>query len=511
LLASQPDFVVDVDPRLDEATLGTCIANYDALIVRSKTRVTAAVIAAGKRLKTIGRAGTGVDNIDVAAATERGIVVLNTPDANATTAAELTLAHLLSLSRHLQQADRSVRAGEWAPGKFVGTELAGKTIGVIGFGTIGRIVARRCLAFKMRVLAFDPYVVAEAISEMGAESVDLETVLAEADYVTLHCPLNEDTQNLVNAARISTMKPGARLINCARGGLVDETALFEALSRGRLGGAALDVFANEPPGASPLLTLDNVVLTPHLGASTEEAQKAVSVRIAEDVAVFLKTGAAPGAVNLPRVPADQVSRGRPYQQLAHALGRLTSALIPGPIAEFEVTLLGRIAEIDPRLITAGALAGLLSSRLAVPVNQVNAATLAHRQGIAVREIRSDEAHEYVSLIELRAKTGDALTCVAGTLLGDRHPRLIRIDDYHVEAVLEGPLIFTRHLDQPGVVGALGSILGREQINISRMQVGIAECRGEAMALIGISAPLSNQALEEVRAIPAIRQVIQIQL
>jgi D-3-phosphoglycerate dehydrogenase len=361
------------------------------------------------------------------------------------------------------------------------------------------------------VLAFDPYVVAEVIRETGAEPVELDPLLTGADYVTLHCPLNEATHNLLNASRLSTMKPGARLINCARGGLVDETALFHALSSGRLAGAALDVFANEPPGASPLLTLENVVLTPHLGASTEEAQQAVSVKIAEDIAAFLETGAAQGAVNLPRIPADQVSRGRPYQLLAHALGRLMSALIPGPIADFEVVLLGRVAEIDPRLITAGALSGLLSKRLAVPVNKVNAATLAHRQGITVREIRSNQTHEYVSVIELRAKTGETLTSVAGTLLGDRHPRLIRIDDYHVEAVLEGYLIFTRHLDRPGVVGALGSILGREKINISRMQVGITEGRTEAIALIGVSAPLSTEVLEEVQAIPAIREVIQIQL
>jgi D-3-phosphoglycerate dehydrogenase len=511
LLASRPGFVVDVATQLDEAALCKRIADYDALIVRSKTRVTAAVIAAGERLKTIGRAGIGVDNIDVAAATERGIVVFNTPDANATTTAELTLAHLLSLSRHLQQADRSTRAGEWKPRNFVGTELAGKTIGVIGFGTIGRIVARRCLAFKMRVLVFDPYVVADVIRETGAEPAELDSLLADADYVTLHCPLNETTHNLLSTSRFSTMKPSARLINCARGGLIDEIALFEALSSGRLAGAALDVFANEPPGASPLLTLENVVLTPHLGASTEEAQQAISLRIAEDIAAFLETGAVQSAVNLPRIPADQVSRGRPYQQLAHALGRLMSALIPGPIADFEVVLSGRVAEIDPRLITAGALAGLLGKRLAVPVNEVNAATLAHRQGITVREIRSDEAHDYVSLVELRAKTGETLTSVAGTLLGDRHPRLIRVDDYRVEAVLEGYLIFTRHDDQPGVVGALGSILGRENINISRMQIGIAEGRAEAIALIGVSAPLSPKVLEEVRAIPAIRQAIQIQL
>lgn len=511
LLAARPGLTIDVVTGLDEPALCQRIGDYDALIVRSKTRVTASVIEAGTRLKAIGRAGIGVDNIDVAAATERGIVVFNTPDANATTTAELALAHLLSLSRHLPQADRSVRRGEWKPGDFVGTELAEKTVGVVGFGTIGRIVARRCLAFRMRVLAFDPYVVPDVIRETGAEPTDLDSLLASSDYVTLHCPLNDATRNLLDASRLAKMKRGARIINCARGGLVDETALVEALASGHLAGAALDVYAKEPPGASPLLALDNVVLTPHVGASTEEAQQAVSVKIAELIAAFLETGAAQGAVNLPRIPGDQLIRARPYQQLARALGRLLSALVDGPIAELEVALFGRIADIDPRLITAGALAGLLGDRLAMPVNEVNATTLAHQQGIAVREVRSEEARDYLSLVELRAKTGETQTSVAGTLLGENHPRLVCIDDYHVEAVLEGCLIFTRHDDRPGVVGALGSILGRENINISRMQVGKAEGRPEAIALIGVSSPLPATAIEEVRAIPAICQVIQIEL
>ena len=511
LLSARTGLSVDVATGLDEAALRQRIGDYDALIVRSKTRVTAPVIAAGSRLKVIGRAGIGVDNIDVEAATERGIVVFNTPDENATTTAELALGHLLSLSRHLPQADRSVRKGEWKPKNFVGAELAGKTIGVIGFGTIGRIVTRRFLAFRMRVLAYDPYVVPEVVHETGAEPTDLDALLAQADFVTLHCPLNEATTNLINAQRLSQMKAGARLINCARGGLVDETALVEALRSGHVAGAAFDVYAKEPPGASPLFEFDNVVLTPHLGASTEEAQQAVSLKIAENVASFLETGAAQSAVNLPHIPVDQVVRARPYQQLARALGHLLSALMPGPITEFEVALFGRVAEIDPRPITAGALAGLLGERLAVPVNEVNAGTLARRQGIEVREIRSEEAHDYVSLIELRGKAAQSSTSVAGTLLGERHPRLVRIDDYHVEAVPEGCLIFTRHEDRPGVVGSLGSILGRENINISRMQVGVAEGRPEAIALIGVSAPISPRALEEVQAIPGVRQAIQIQL
>lgn len=511
MLAARPSLSVDVKSGLDEAALQKTICDYDALIVRSKTRVTAPVIKASSRLKVIGRAGIGVDNIDLTAATEHGIVVFNTPDENATTTAELALGHLLSLSRHLPQADRSVRQGNWKPRDYIGTELSGKTIGVIGFGTIGRIVTRRCLAFRMRVLAYDPYVVPEVVRETGAEPVDLDVLLAESDFVTLHCPINDATRNLLNSANLRKMKAGARLINCARGGLVDESALADCLRSGHVAGAAFDVYANEPPLASPLLEFDNVVLTPHLGASTEEAQQAVSLKIAENIAAFLETGAAQSAVNLPRIPLDEVIRARPYQQLARALGHLLCALMPEPISEFEVALYGRVAELDARPITAGALAGLLGERLAVPVNEVNATTLARRQGIEVREVRCEEAHDYVSLIELRGKAAQTCTTVAGTLLGERHPRLVRIDDYHVEAVPEGYLIYTRHEDRPGVVGALGGILGRENINISRMQIGIAEGRSEAIALIGVSAPVSAKALKEVQAIPSVRQAVQIQL
>jgi D-3-phosphoglycerate dehydrogenase / 2-oxoglutarate reductase len=511
-LASRPGFYVAVATDLSEAQLIECIGDYDGIIVRSKTRVTASVVSAGRRLKVIGRAGIGVDNIDVAAATERGIVVLNTPDANATTTAELALAHLLSLSRHLPQADRSVRAGDWHPTKFVGTELLGKSVGVIGLGTIGRIFARECLALKMQVLAYDPFVTPEVIQQTGAEPVMLDELLGRADYVSLHCPLTEATRNMIDAERLAQMKPGAGLINCARGGLIDEGALCEALQSGHLGGAALDVYAHEPPKGSPLLKLDTVVLTPHLGASTKEAQQAVSVKIAEDVAAFLTTGEASGAVNLPHLSTEQLGRTRPYRHLAHALGRFIAAITPEPITELEIGLFGRAAELDPRPIISQALVGLLDKRLAIPVNQVNAAQLAQLQGIAVREARSEVAHDYLALIEVRAiTTSRATTNVAGTLLGERLPRLVRVDDYEVEAVPEGHMLFTRHDDRPGVVGALGSILGRENVNISRMQVGIADGKDEAIALIGISASLSEKTLAEIETLPAIRQVVQMEL
>jgi D-3-phosphoglycerate dehydrogenase / 2-oxoglutarate reductase len=510
-LASRPGFEVVVATGLNESELAERIGAYDGIIVRSKTRVTATVVAAGQKLKVIGRAGIGVDNIDVAAATERGIVVLNTPDANATTTAELAVAHLLSLSRHLPQADRSMRAGEWQPAKFVGTELAGKSVGVIGFGMIGRIFARRCLALKMQVLTYDPFVTPQIIEDAGAEPVTLDALFTRADYVSLHCPLTDQTRNLIDAERLAQMKPGACLINCARGALVDEVALCDALQTGHLAGAALDVYAHEPPKGSPLLALDNVVLTPHLGASTKEAQQAVSLKIAEDMATFLTTGEASSAVNLPRISAEQLVRTRPYQHLAYALGRFIGAITSDAITELEVGLFGRAAELDPRPIASQSLVGLLNKRLAVPVNQVNAAQLAQRQGIAVRETRSEVTHDYIALVEVRATTTSGTTSVAGTLLGERLPRLVRVDDYEVEVVPEGQMVFTRHDDRPGVVGALGSILGRENINISRMQVGNANDKSEAIALIGISASLSERALAEIQALPAIRQVVQFTL
>ena len=511
LLTSDARFHVDVEMGLDEARLIARIPEYDALIVRSKTRVTRPVITVGTRLRAIGRAGIGIDNIDVGAATERGIVVFNTPDANATTTAELTLAHLLSLSRHLPQADRSLRQNEWQPARYSGVELAGKTIGIIGFGTIGRLVARRCVGLKMQVLAYDPFVAPDIMEESAAEPSALDALLANADYVTLHCPLTDKTRHLIDAKRLGAMKRGARIINCARGGLIDEVALVDALKSGHIAGAALDVYENEPPKNSPLLTLDNVVLTPHLGASTEEAQQAVSVTIAQNVIKFLSTGAAETAVNLPRVSSDQLARTIPYQQLACALGRLVGSICEGPISELVVRLFGRVAELDSRPITAEALVGLLSRRMTGRVNRVNAGHLAKSQGIEVRESRTENARDFVSLVEICAVTDDKSTTVAGTLLGERHARLVRIDDYDVEAVPEGHFLFTRHHDQPGVVGALGGILGRENINISRMHVGVGETSENAIALISTSAPLSASALAEIRALPPIEQAVEFEL
>ncbi len=509
-LRARPNLEVLMAVGLDAQRLATALSDSQALIVRSATQVTAELLAAAPRLRVIGRAGIGVDNVDVEAATERGIVVLNTPDANATTTAELTVAHLLSLSRHLPEADRSVRAGEWKRNQLLGTEVSGKCIGVIGFGTIGRIVARRCLALGLRVLACDPLVTAEVMQGEGVEPADLRLLLGTADYVSLHCPLNDRTRHLIDAARIGMMKPGARLINCARGGLVDEQALIDALRAQRLAGAALDVYEQEPPRGSPLLTLPNVVLTPHLGASTGEAQVAAGVAIARQVADLLETGESVNAVNLPRIAPEILHHLRPYLHLGRRLGRLLAALAPSPLQGVEVSLCGRAAELDPHPVALEVLVGLLERQLSLPVNRVNAAVLARRQGIGLSESRVADSGEYIALLRVAGRYAEGATTLAGTLLSDRYPRLVRIDEYEIETVLAGTLLITRHKDQPGVVGSLGTLLGEDHVNISRMQVGGAG-DDEAMAVIAISAKLGPERLAQIERIPAIRKVYQVDL
>jgi D-3-phosphoglycerate dehydrogenase len=504
-------FEVDFAPGLSETELISRIEHYDGLIVRSATQVTRPLIEAAVNLKVIGRAGIGVDNIDVEAATERGMLVLNTPDANATTTAELAVAHILSLSRQLPAADRSVRAGKWERNRFVGTELAGKIAGVIGYGTIGRIVANRLRGLRMKVLAHDPFVTGEVMEEDGVVPATLDEVVSQSDYLTLHCPLVAATRNLINAERIAAMKVGARIINCARGGLIDEQALYQALTDGRLAGAALDVFEHEPPAESSLLTLDNIVLTPHLGASTIEAQLAVGVEIARQVAAFLHDGAATNAVNLPPVSSEVLQRLRPYQGLACRLGRLLTLMLPEPICTMRVCLNGAIADLDIRPIASEALGGLLEGRLSGPLNRVNASHLARRQGIVLEEAVSCESHDYVSTVNVSATSKDKTVEVVGTLFDERHPRLVRVNRYEFESPLEGNLLITQHQDRPGVVGALGEVLGSESINISRMQVGVAPDNDRAIAILAISRPLDDAVMTRIKSIPAIIKAIQLSL
>lgn len=510
-LKAQADIEIHFEVGLSEDELCAKIGDFDALLIRSDTVVTPKVLQAAKNLKLIGRAGIGVDNVDIPAATEMGVIVMNTPDANATTTAELAIAHMMSLSRHLPMADKSVREGKWERSKLTGSEIARKTLGIVGFGTIGRLVSQRATGLKMHVIAFDPFVSPEIYADLGVESVSLDDLISRSDYVTLHCPLIEKTKNIINATQLEKMKPTAMLINCARGGLIDEAALYEALKNKQIAGAALDVYENEPPKNSPLFELDNIVFTPHLGASTNEAQLAVSVEIAEQAVTFLRTNEAINALNLPRVSADELKKSNDYMNLATQLGKVLMGLSLNPLTKLEVSLFGRAAEVSPRPVSVAALIGVLSSQVSTPVNRVNAENIAKRQGLALVELVSQETQDYVSLIKLTGYSANDSITVSGVLLGGRQPRLVSINDMDIEVIPEGTLLITQHDDKPGVISAISSVLGNAAINISRMQVGTGDNQANPMAVISISEPLSADLLAQVGAITEVNHASQITL
>jgi len=496
---------------LDEQSLCEKIKGHHGLIIRSGTTVTDKVIQYADSLEVIGRAGIGVDNIDIASATEKGIVVLNTPSANATTTAELTIAHILSLSRNLPQAHSSVQSGEWKRSSFIGTELCNKKLGVIGYGTIGKIVAERARGLKMNVLAYDPYVTDEVFKADLVEKTDIDEIIRTCDYITLHCPVTDKTKGLIDAEKIKLMKRGTRLINCARGELVNEQALYEALKDGRLAGAALDVFNTEPPTDSPLLTLPNVVFTPHLGASTNEAQTAVGIEITRQVVAYLQTGVPINAINLPSVSKEQLIKLKPFMQLANKLGKLLVHMIDGPIEHLEIITYGDVNELDVRIIAKEGLIGLLNKFSSDKVNHVNAALIANQHGIKLINSQSEEKQDYHSVVLLKASHGNKHTSVAGTLFDKTHARLIRINDYEIEAAMEGNLLMTRHEDQPGVIAAISTLLANQNINISRMQLGIVPDSHKAVAVLCISEILNESSIQQLLELSAINKVLQITL
>lgn len=510
-LNEQDGIHIHIDSGMSPEQLCATIVDYDALLIRSDTKVTDEVIRAAKNLKIVGRAGIGVDNVDIVAATEQGVIVMNTPDANATTTAELAIAHMFSLSRHLPRADQSIRAGKWERSQLMGAEVAHKTLAILGFGTIGRIVARLGTGLNMRVIAYDPFVTPEIFAECGAESVSLDALIEQADYLTLHCPVLEKTRNIIDQARLESMKKTAMLINCARGGLVDETALYNALNDGVIAGAALDVYAQEPPKDSPLLALDNIVFTPHLGASTREAQVAVSVEIARQVVNFLKTGEAVNALNVPRLSAEELRKSEPYIGLANSLGKVIAGLVTQPVERLEVSLLGKASEAKARPVSVAALVGLLAGNVVTPVNSVNAENIAKRQGITLTESKTEKTSGYLALVKVTAYCGEEEISLTGTLLGDKHPRLVNINQFEIEVVPEGILLVTRHADKPGVIAAISTVMGKANVNISRMQVGLADSNEQAMAVISISEKLDDALLLEVCQIPAVKSAIQIEL
>jgi D-3-phosphoglycerate dehydrogenase/(S)-sulfolactate dehydrogenase len=503
---------VDVKVGLPPAELEGIIGGYDALAVRSATKVTARLLEKATRLRVIGRAGVGVDNVDLDAATRRGVVVMNTPGGSSVTVAELALAMILSLYRHVPSATASVKAGRWEKKRFQGREIAGKTLGVVGIGNIGSVLVDRARAMKMRVIAYDPFITPEAAAKMGATLVDLDTIWRDADVVSLHVPLTEQTRHLVRAETLARMKKGAILVNCARGGIVDERAVADALAAGQLGGVALDVYEKEPPPPDqPLFRMDDVVCTPHIGASTEEAQSAVAVAIAEQLVAYLRDGVVQNAVNVPGLPKEVLDQLAPYLPLAEKLGSLAAQLAPPGPTEVAVEVAGELSQVPMRPLAARALVGLLRHFLETPVNEVNAPSIAKDRGIHVREVRSAEPHDWASLVTLTVRGQGGEIRVAGTVYGKREARIVRVNAFRVEAVPEGHVIVCENDDAPGVVGNLGTALASAGVNIARISLSRLDDRSGAFSFLNVDSAPTPEMLERLRALPHVRSVRAIRL
>jgi len=494
----------EVDVGLAPEALIGRIGAFDGLAVRSATQVTPEVIAAAAGLKVIGRAGIGIDNIDLAAATQRGIVVMNTPGGNSVTTAEHALALLFALARRIPAADRSTRAGRWEKSKFMGVEITGKTLGVIGCGNIGAIVATRARGLHMRVIAYDPFLSEDRARDLGVEKVSLDDLLARADFITLHVPLTEQTRGMIDAAALAKARKGVRIVNCARGGLIVEADLKAAIEAGHVAGAALDVFAEEPAGDNPLFALDEVVATPHLGASTAEAQEKVAVEIAEQMSDFLQTGAVRNALNMPALSAEESAQLRPYMILAGQLGGFAGQLTRSGLKAVTVEYEGHVAALNCRPLTQAALVGLLAPILDT-VNMVNAPVLARERDIDVTEMKHERDCDYQTLMRLTVTTERGRRSVAGTLFGRAKPRIVEIKGIPIEAELGPHMLYITNEDKPGLIGALGKTLGDAGVNIATFHLGRATPGGEAIALLELDQALSPAVLERVRALPHIRQ------
>ena len=483
--------------------LAAIIGDYDGLAIRSSTKVTPAILDAATRLKVVGRAGIGVDNVDIPAASARGVVVMNTPFGNSITTAEHAIALMFALARQLPEADASTQAGKWEKNRFMGVELTAKTLGLIGAGNIGSIVADRARGLRMRVIAYDPFLTPERAIEIGVEKVDLHQLLARADFITLHTPLTDQTRNILSAENLAKTRKGVRIINCARGGLIDEAALKAGLDSGHIGGAALDVFVDEPAKASPLFGTPNFVSTPHLGASTTEAQVNVAIQVAEQMADFLVAGGVTNALNMPSLSAEEAPKLKPYMALAEKLGSLVGQLSTGAIDRISVHSEGAAAELNQKPITAAVLAGFLRTQTAT-VNMVNAPLLARDRGIEVREIRSEREGDYHTLLRVSVRTAAGERSVVGTLFGDQAPRLVELFGIKVEADLAGAMLYVVNDDAPGFIGRLGTLLGEAGVNIGTFHLGRRAAGGEAVLLLSVDEPVDAGLLARIKALPGVR-------
>jgi D-3-phosphoglycerate dehydrogenase len=501
------EVIEDYDLHKDKDKFIALLRTVDGVAIRSATKITKPILEAmaGGTLKVIGRAGIGVDNVDIPAATAQGIVVMNTPFGNSITTAEHAIALMFALARELPEADRSTQAGKWEKNRFMGVELTAKTLGIIGCGNIGGIVADRALGLRMKVVAFDPFLTPERALDLGVEKVSLDELLARADFITLHTPLTESTKNVLSRENLAKTKKGVRIINCARGGLIDEAALKDMLDSGHVKGAALDVFLEEPATSNPLFGAPNLICTPHLGASTTEAQINVALQVAEQMAEYLTTGGVENALNMPSLSPEEAPKLKPYMKLAEQLGALAGQLTEGGFTGVTVEYEGAIAQLNTKPVTAAILAGLMKP-FSDTVNMVNAPFIAKDRNIDVTDVRHDREGDYQTLVRVTVKTGNGERSVAGTLFSNSAPRLVEMFGIKVEADLEGPMLFVVNNDKPGFIGRLGTTLGEAEVNIGTFHLGRRAAGGEAIVLLSVDTPVADSLVKKVAALPNVRQV-----
>lgn len=504
-------FEVDVKTKQTEEEICSFIGDYHAMIVRSQTKVTRKILDYAENLKIIGRAGVGVDNIDVKAATEKGILVVNAPEGNTIAATEHTIAMMLALARNIPKANELLKQGVWERKKFMGVELRDKVLGIIGLGKIGSEVAKRARAFEMEIKAYDPFVSEERAKQMGVELTDFDTVIEQADFLTIHLPLSKETYHLIGTEELRRMKRGVKIVNVARGGIIDEQALYEALQEGHVGGAAVDVFENEPETKSPLFDLDTVVVTPHLGASTEEAQINVALDVVEEIIRALNGELVRNAVNIPSIKPELQHILNPYLNLVEKLGKFASQLVEGHINKVEIKYNGDIAKYDVTSLTNTLLKGLLRPILKDAVNYVNAPLLAKNRGISVSESKSVDLEDYANLITVTVSSDRCTKTVSGTLFGKQDARIVRIDGYTIDAVPEGHMLVVPHIDKPKIIGPVGTLIGQHDINIASMQVGRKVIGGKAIMFLNVDSPVPQETIKEIEKIDGIIDVKYVHL
>jgi D-3-phosphoglycerate dehydrogenase len=506
-----PGIEVDVKTDYTPDELKEAIKNYDALAIRSATKVTKAIIEGANKLSVIARAGVGVDNVDIEAATKRGIIVMNTPDGNTITTAEHTIAMMLSMARKIPQATASMKTGKWEKSKFMGNEFCNKTLGIIGTGRVGATVANRAQGLKMNVIAYDPFISPEAAENMGIPLVALDEIFAKSDFITVHTPKTKDTLGIINAAAFANMKKGVFIINCARGGIINEKDLYDALVSGKVAAAALDVFVEEPTKNTELISLDNVICTPHLGASTDEAQTNVAIAVAEQIVAYLLKGEIKNAINFPAISSEMMNLMQPYLMLAEKLGTFNAQLVSGGIQEVAIEYSGEILNYNTAPITISLLKGLLTPILNETVNYINAPVVAKERGIKVVESRTSEVKDYTNLINLTIKTSKESSSVAAALFGRQDHRIVRINKFSMEVIPEGHMVVLYNYDKPGVIGNIGTTLGKNNINIARLHLGREQADQQALVVLSTDSVVPEDVLQKLQNLPYVISVIYLKM